>query len=216
MHSLRNFTQNVDTLERKCGLNADKLVEAHGSFHQGKCVGYCIHSEKCDNKYSLDWMKTELETKSLLKCTKCGGYVKPCITFFGESLPDQFHDSLSDFSNCDLLIVLGTSLSVAPFASLVNLVSSNTPRLLINMELVGDFCIDLDKHDSVSLESKNTCKESEGQDSPGTSDEETEEEESLKITRYRDACYLGDVQAGIQQLVELLGWTEDLTLLMTG
>ena len=54
-------------------------------------------------------------------CERCNGLVKPDIVFFGESLPKNFSDSVqTDFKNCDLLIVLGTSLSVQPFASLVD------------------------------------------------------------------------------------------------
>ena len=47
-------------------------------------------------------------------------YFRPDVVLFGESLPDNFWSkSRTDFSDCDLLIVLGTSLSVAPFNSLV-------------------------------------------------------------------------------------------------
>jgi NAD-dependent SIR2 family protein deacetylase len=46
--------------------------------------------------------------------------VKPDIVFFGESLPDRFWEAAeSDIPAADLLIVMGTSLVVQPFASLV-------------------------------------------------------------------------------------------------
>ena len=46
--------------------------------------------------------------------------MKPDIVFFGESLPQRFFQYMaSDFSKADLLIVLGTSLTVQPFASLI-------------------------------------------------------------------------------------------------
>ncbi len=48
------------------------------------------------------------------------GLVKPDIVFFGESLPARFFQYMAtDFSKADLLIVLGTSLTVQPFASLI-------------------------------------------------------------------------------------------------
>lgn len=51
---------------------------------------------------------------------KCGGIVKPDIVFFGENLPEKFYNHIkTDFSKCDLLIVMGSSLVVQPFASLV-------------------------------------------------------------------------------------------------
>jgi len=71
-------------------------------------------------------------------CNVCGGLVKPDIVFFGESLPRRFFDLLStDASSADLLIVIGTSLQVQPFASIIKKVKADCPRLLINWEEVG-------------------------------------------------------------------------------
>lgn len=68
------------------------------------------------------------------RCKKCKSLVKPDIVFFGESLPERFHESImEDFPKCDMLIVMGTSLQVQPFASLVNMVKKDCPVLLINM-----------------------------------------------------------------------------------
>ena len=69
----------------------------------------------------------------------CGGIVKPDITFFGEDLPRRFHDRLSDLEQADLLIVIGTSLAVMPFAALAGMVGPDVPRVLINRECVGGF-----------------------------------------------------------------------------
>lgn len=50
----------------------------------------------------------------------CKGVVKPDIVFFGETLPEKFYRLIEkDFKKCDLLIILGSSLAVQPFASLV-------------------------------------------------------------------------------------------------
>ena len=50
------------------------------------------------------------------KVAECGGPVKPEIVFFGESLPASFvNAALNVSSDTDLLIVIGTSLKVAPF-----------------------------------------------------------------------------------------------------
>ena len=66
---------------------------------------------------------------------KCGGPIKPDITFFGEGLPDKFMDLLQDDDKikeeCDLMIVIGTALAVGPFNSVVDKVE--TPQVLINM-----------------------------------------------------------------------------------
>jgi NAD-dependent histone deacetylase SIR2 len=68
----------------------------------------------------------------------CNGLVKPDIVFFGEQLPNAFFENRSLPSEADLCIVMGTSLSVHPFASLPQLCSDACPRLLINSEQVGD------------------------------------------------------------------------------
>lgn len=128
---LRHYTQNIDTLERVVGIPDDKLVEAHGTFYTGHCL-------QCRKEYPLEWMKEIIFKDEIPKCENCGGVVKPDIVFFGEDLPTKFHKLLSsDFKKCDLLIILGSSLVVQPFASLVDMVEDNIPRLLINREKAG-------------------------------------------------------------------------------
>ncbi|KAG7528007.1 hypothetical protein FFLO_06462 [Filobasidium floriforme] len=74
-----------------------------------------------------------------VRCERCGGLVKPDIVFFGEGLPERFFElAVKDLPKCDLLIVVGTSLKVHPFASLVERVPRTCPRLLINREAVGE------------------------------------------------------------------------------
>jgi len=74
------------------------------------------------------------------KCKKegCGGLVKPDIVFFGEALPRRFTGHIFDVAEADLLIIIGTSLTVHPFATLASIVQPKTPRVLINLERVGD------------------------------------------------------------------------------
>jgi NAD-dependent histone deacetylase SIR2 len=45
---------------------------------------------------------------------------------------------LGDLAEADLLFVIGTSLQVQPFASLTYFVPRSCPRVLINLEKVGD------------------------------------------------------------------------------
>ncbi|XP_047246668.1 NAD-dependent protein deacetylase sirtuin-2 [Girardinichthys multiradiatus] len=130
----RCYTQNIDTLERVAGLEGEDLIEAHGTFHTSHCVSFC-----CRKEYHLDWMKEKIFSDTIPKCEKCSSLVKPDIVFFGENLPARFFTSMkSDFPRCDLLIVMGTSLQVQPFAGLVSRVSKSCPRLLINMEKAGE------------------------------------------------------------------------------
>merc|ERR1712039_1087786 len=76
---------------------------------------------------------------------KYGGLVKPKIVFFGESLPYNFRSLRHiDLAQCDLLIVIGTSLVVGPFNKLVGMAASKAPRLMINRDPAG-LCDDLQK-----------------------------------------------------------------------
>ncbi|XP_055369853.1 NAD-dependent protein deacetylase sirtuin-2 isoform X2 [Betta splendens] len=178
----RCYTQNIDTLERLAGLEGGDLIEAHGTFYTSHCVSSC-----CRKEYNLDWMKEKVFSDDIPRCDKCSSLVKPDIVFFGENLPVQFFTSMkSDFPNCDLLIIMGTSLKVQPFASLVSRVSKICPRLLINMEKAG-------------------------QADPlfgmlglgGGMDFDSEK-------AYRDVAYIGTCDDGCLALADLLGWKTEL------
>ena len=67
----------------------------------------------------------------------CGGLMKPGITFFGQPLQDQVGRCLqSDQKKVDALIVIGTSLSVAPISKVVSYLPSHIPRILINRTVI--------------------------------------------------------------------------------
>ncbi|ODN77448.1 hypothetical protein L202_04626 [Cryptococcus amylolentus CBS 6039] len=148
----RVFTQNIDTLESIAGLPSDMIVEAHGSFATAHCLRCRREVDreevlragvrrgevvKCDATIKDAGGKGKGKGKG--KSQTCGGLVKPDIVFFGEGLPDRFFELIPELRKCDLLVVIGTSLQVQPFASLVNYVPPTCPRLLINREPVGPF-----------------------------------------------------------------------------
>ncbi|KAI8053798.1 DHS-like NAD/FAD-binding domain-containing protein [Syncephalis plumigaleata] len=127
---LRQFTQNIDTLERRAGLADEYIVEAHGSFHSASCI-------ECRKSADTNGLE-QIFNSVIPRCNDCNATIKPDITFFGEALPERFRQkSQEDFKNCDMLLIMGTSLKVQPFCLLVDQVTLKTPRLLINRELVG-------------------------------------------------------------------------------
>lgn len=72
------------------------------------------------------------------------GVMKPCITFFGEKLSDEFDRCvLADREEVDLLVVMGTSLKVAPVSELVGHIPHSTPVLLINRTPVVHLAMDI-------------------------------------------------------------------------
>lgn len=127
---LKLFTQNIDCLEREAGVPDDKIIEAHGSFAKQKCI-------ECGLPYPKEDLMRHIEDKSIPYCYSCKGLVKPEIVFFGEALPSAFFANRGLPAEADLCIVMGTSLTVQPFASLPAMAEEGTPRLLINQERVG-------------------------------------------------------------------------------
>ncbi|KAF2244938.1 NAD-dependent deacetylase sirtuin-2 [Trematosphaeria pertusa] len=130
---LKLFTQNIDCLEREAGVPDEMIVEAHGSFARQSCI-------ECKSPYPDDLMQKAIREKTVPKCLRetCGGLVKPEIVFFGEQLPAEFFANRMLPAEADLCIVMGTSLTVQPFASLPLFCREATPRVLINMDPVGD------------------------------------------------------------------------------
>lgn len=179
---LRTYTQNIDTLERVAGISDDKIVEAHGTFHTSHCL-------TCRAEYTQTWMRDIIFKDEVPRCIaeSCeGGLVKPDIVFFGEALPERFHTKrMEDFGQCDLLIVMGTSLKVQPFASLIDSVPDTTPRLLINREKSGS-------GNPVFMMLFGGGMKFDTEDN------------------YRDVFWEGNCDDGCRALCSLLGWLEEL------
>ena len=102
------ITQNIDGLHQKAG--SVNVQEVHGSTLRNYC-------KRCHKKYPADAIfKAEGD---LPKCSICGGLIRPDVTLYGESLPqDAWRNSIKLIHNADCLIVGGTSLVVNPAASL--------------------------------------------------------------------------------------------------
>ncbi|XP_053305048.1 NAD-dependent protein deacetylase sirtuin-3, mitochondrial [Spea bombifrons] len=129
---LRLYTQNIDGLERVAGIPLEKLIEAHGSFSSATCT-------MCLKTYPGETFRDAVLESKVPLCVSCGGLIKPDIVFFGEQLPPRFMMHLVDFPQADLLVIIGTSLEVEPFASLVYAARASIPRVLINRDPVGPF-----------------------------------------------------------------------------
>ena len=80
-----------------------------------------------------------MNEKSVKYCPKCGGPCKPRIVLFGENLPNNFYESMHFLQETDLVIIMGTSLKVEPFASLTDMVDKKSWIVVINREKVGNF-----------------------------------------------------------------------------
>ncbi|OAA54939.1 SIR2 family histone deacetylase [Cordyceps fumosorosea ARSEF 2679] len=126
------FTQNIDCLERSAGVPPEKIIEAHGSFATQRCV-------ECKKEFPDDEMRTHVHNGDVPRCVdmSCNGLVKPDIVFFGEALPREFSEQSYKVVMADLVLIIGTSLQVYPFAGLPKMVRESIPRVLFNLEKVG-------------------------------------------------------------------------------
>ncbi|KAK3682511.1 DHS-like NAD/FAD-binding domain-containing protein [Podospora appendiculata] len=80
-----------------------------------------------------------------LPTTSCG-IMKPDITFFGEPLPDEFSKRLTEHDRdlVDLVIVIGTSLKVAPVSEVVPFLPPHIPQIYISRTPVSHVNFDVD------------------------------------------------------------------------
>lgn len=100
------ITQNIDGLHTKAG--SSKVLEIHGNFNKNHCTS-------CGTKYDL----SDISLKDVPTC-QCGAVIKPNVVLYGEGLNDELlADAREYLAYADLLIVVGTSLTVYPVARLV-------------------------------------------------------------------------------------------------
>jgi NAD-dependent deacetylase len=105
------ITQNIDGLHQKAG--SEKVFETHGSLQSMSCT-HCF--QKCT---TAPFIQALVEDHQLPLCPKCNGLLKPDVILFGEQLPHVPWDAaLLAARNCDLMLVLGSSLEVLPAAGL--------------------------------------------------------------------------------------------------
>ena len=116
------LTQNIDGLHQKAG--STKVLELHGSIVKIKC-------SVCDFK---DEIITEFS--EIPPLCKCGNILRPDVVWFGESLPqDVWQKAIIFSSQCDLMIIAGTSLVVSPANTLPIYAKQNNAKLIeINPE----------------------------------------------------------------------------------
>ncbi|KAK3090116.1 hypothetical protein FSP39_009311 [Pinctada imbricata] len=138
---LRNYTQNIDTLEQVAGIK--NVIQCHGSFAKATCMA-------CGHKVDADEIREDIFNQVIPRCKICPegtelSVIKPDIVFFGESLPEEFHNQMSeDKEECDLLIVIGSSLKVRPVALIPNSIPASVPQILINREPLKHLTFDIE------------------------------------------------------------------------
>lgn len=111
------ITQNIDGLHRKAG--SARVLEIHGHLRTARC-------QECGATQPLLDALAQLESREVPECG-CRGRLRPEVVLFEDPMPPVFERAWREAASCGLLLVVGSSLTVWPAASLVEL----APRLAI-------------------------------------------------------------------------------------
>jgi mono-ADP-ribosyltransferase sirtuin 6 len=110
------ISQNVDSLHLRSGIRPDLLAELHGNITKLRCT-------RCEAEVD--------KSAGLDRCT-CGGRLVSSVVNFGQPLPRQaLADSYQHSEECDLFIVVGSSLVVTPAADMPKVALKSGARLVI-------------------------------------------------------------------------------------
>ena len=119
------ITQNIDGLHERAGSSPVFAVHGTAALH---------HCRKCGDEKTFEEIRAIRSgvPGAVPRCAKCGGVYKPDITFFGEMLPEAaFNGAISLAARADLIVVLGSSLTVHPAATIPHYTIRNGGRMAI-------------------------------------------------------------------------------------
>ena len=131
------ITQNIDALHHHAGTKT--VIEYHGNADQVVCPA-------CKRRRAMDLSQRALGAP---RC-ECGGYMKPDVVLFGEIIPEYAMKTSERLARgCDVLLVIGTSATVYPAASLpylakesgANVIECNTEKTAFT-NTVTDFFLE--------------------------------------------------------------------------
>jgi NAD-dependent deacetylase len=119
-------TQNIDNLHQASGISAEHVIELHGNTTYASCLD-------CGHRHELEPIrKAFLGSGKLPLCQKCDGIVKTATISFGQAMPEiQMARAQDETMNCDLFIVLGSSLVVYPAAGFPRIAKRKGAKLVI-------------------------------------------------------------------------------------
>jgi NAD-dependent deacetylase len=124
LHAL--LTQNVDGLHQDAGTNPEIVVEIHGTLREVVCMS-C--GERGPIEAAFERVRAGEEDPP---CRRCGGILKSATISFGQGLVAEDLTRAERAANaCDLMIAIGTTLSVYPIAGVVPIAKQAGARVVI-------------------------------------------------------------------------------------
>jgi len=124
LHAL--ITQNVDGLHQAAGVDPAKVIEVHGNVHEWACL-------TCDARGPMpDALERVRNGEADPDCPRCGGIIKSATISFGQNLvPEVIARADQVAREADVLLAVGTKLSVYPVAGVVPLARSQGATIVI-------------------------------------------------------------------------------------
>lgn len=120
------ITQNVDNLHQDSGVPDERIIELHGNASYAACLNCGLRHELADLKGPF------VDRGEIPACRDCRGIVKTATISFGQPMPESAMARAEAASlDCDLFLVLGSSLVVYPAAGFPLLAKKNGARLAI-------------------------------------------------------------------------------------
>lgn len=120
-------TQNIDGLHVKAGSSPERVVELHGTNREVEC-------QRCLARSDPEAHFAAFAATGEPPVCACGGFLKPATISFGQSLRSRDLERATESAmRCDLVIAMGSTLSVYPAASIPLLAAERgTPYAIIN------------------------------------------------------------------------------------
>ncbi len=120
------ITQNIDGLHQRAGTPPDRVTELHGTMRDVVCTGCADRTAMTD---TLDRVRAGEPDPP---CPRCGGVLKSATVMFGQALfPGVFERAALAAASCDLLLAIGSTLTVQPAASLCSIATDAGAKLVI-------------------------------------------------------------------------------------
>lgn len=119
------LTQNFDGLHQAGGSDPADVVELHGTLRTTSCLA-------CGAREDTRAVLARLDAEPDPPCAVCGGVLKPDVVYFGERLPERALDrAIAAAQDGDVLVAVGSTLTVQPVASLVGLAAEVGAEVVI-------------------------------------------------------------------------------------
>ena len=147
------ISQNVDNLHIKSGIPIEMIAELHGNSNRMKCLF-------CDERFlkaEIGWddyihgkgYRTEQPQSNQPKCPHCEGRIISSVVNFNDPMPEkEMRDAETHSQRCDVMLVVGSTLSVFPAANFP-IIAKNSGAILIiinmgktELDKLADICIE--------------------------------------------------------------------------